>query len=50
MVMAYPKPDDDIFLKYASCSIPFTYANGINRLLLTDTLEIEAMSMRVDLP
>ncbi len=37
-------------MKYANCTIPFTYAYGINRLLLTDTLEIEAMGLRIYLP
>lgn len=39
IVMSYPKPYNDFFMKYANCTIPFTYAYGINRLLLTDTLE-----------
>lgn len=50
IMRAYPKPENSFSLKQAKCTMPLTNTNRIDWPLFTCTFEVEAMSLRIDLP
>ena len=50
IVRSNPEPDDDVSLKYSKCPISSADTNRIDWFSFTHTLEIQAMSLRIELP
>jgi hypothetical protein len=50
IMRAYPKPENCISLKQAKCAMPSTNSYRIDWPLFAYALEIETMSLRIDLP